>query len=290
MWRLLLVAVVVAPCGCGRVGFDVSPAGGGDGPGGSIDSAPVDAPFGPPQKIMELSTAQDEDDPSLTDDMLEMFFDDNTTSAGLVHSTRSAVDQPWSPPVQVTELNTARVNNAKIAGDGLTIYFASTRAPAMGNDLWFATRPDRTSPFSAPQIIPGTQTAGSEIEPMALPGGKVLYFTSMGLWRAERPSATVAFGSPIPIPELDSGTYDGSMFVSSDERVVYFHSDRVSAAERAIYRASRANAGDPFGAPVRLTELDMTGKEEDPWLSPDGHVLYFSSNTSGQYDIYTATR
>jgi Tol biopolymer transport system component len=48
-----------------------------------------------------------------------------------------------------------------------------------------------------------------------------------------------------------------------------------------------------FGTPARLAELDVTGFERDPFLSPDELTIYYSSNQTGSLggsDIYTATR
>jgi hypothetical protein len=287
-WRLAVVALV----GCGRLSFDPHAF---DGASDAVDarsSAAVNAPFAAGQPVPELATAGvDEDDPCLTDDMLEMYFD---TQSGLARVTRTALEQPWSSPVMVTELNTGNVNNAKISGDGLTIYFNSTRVPSMAGDVWFATRPDRASAFSTPELVLGIQTANDEFEPMVNAEGTVIYFgrtnVTPSLWRAARASTAVPFGNEQPLTALDFPGYDGSPWVSQDELVVYFHSDRVSSAERAIFRATRASTTDAFSTPVRLIELDVPGKEEDPWLSPDGHTLFYAVNSGGQYDIYMATR
>jgi hypothetical protein len=163
----------------------------------------------------------------------------------------------------------------------------------MAFDIFVATRPDRSSTFSVPQLVVSLQGPMNEIEPEPVFGGLVMYFTreNVGFMRAERTATTTdTFANFAMQATIDSPAYDGGLFVTDNELVVYFHSDRATSAERAIYRSVRANATDPFGAPVRLSELDMPNKEEDAWLSPDGHTLFFASNTSGQYDIYMATR
>ena len=37
-------------------------------------------------------------------------------------------------------------------------------------------------------------------------------------------------------------------------------------------------------------EIDGPNAENDPWVSPDGHTIFFTSTRSGSLDIYTATR
>jgi hypothetical protein len=96
------------------------------------------------------------------------------------------------------------------------------------------------------------------------------------------------FAAPIVVAGIEQTGYEGGCFVTADELGIMFHSDR--GANRDIYRATRANATDPFSPAVALTELELGMKEEDAWLSPDGHTLVFSANPTGQYDQYKATR
>jgi Tol biopolymer transport system component len=42
--------------------------------------------------------------------------------------------------------------------------------------------------------------------------------------------------------------------------------------------------------PQLITEIATAYPENDAWVSPDGHVLYFTSNRSGTLDIYVAKR
>ena len=35
-----------------------------------------------------------------------------------------------------------------------------------------------------------------------------------------------------------------------------------------------------------MSELNSTADERDPWLSPDGTMLYFSTDVSGALDLY----
>ncbi len=45
---------------------------------------------------------------------------------------------------------------------------------------------------------------------------------------------------------------------------------------------------EPFSVTQPLDDLNTAGDERDPWLSPDGHTLYFTSDRSGVLQIYTA--
>lgn len=69
---LRMLAVVVALCtACGRLGFD--PTRGDAMDGASPDGAP-DIPLGAPTLVSEFATAVPDDDPTVTDDLLEIYF------------------------------------------------------------------------------------------------------------------------------------------------------------------------------------------------------------------------
>lgn len=61
-----------------------------------------------------------------------------------------------------------------------------------------------------------------------------------------------------------------------------------------IYLSERANVGEPWGAPQNLGPTVNTSADEvAPYLSQDGHRLFFASNREGGYggnDIYVARR
>src|SRR5262245_48718825 len=105
--------------------------------------APIDVdalPWQPPTRvILVLPAAGAVDDPTLTDDRLELYFN---FQADIFVATRASVGAPWSAPVRVAELSsTANETTPEITGDGLTIYFASDRVGTLGGeDIWIATR------------------------------------------------------------------------------------------------------------------------------------------------------
>ena len=51
-----------------------------------------------------------------------------------------------------------------------------------------------------------------------------------------------------------------------------------------------AQATDPFGPPMPITELNTSSREQDPWLTPDLRYIMFSSDSGGRMDIYEASR
>lgn len=289
MHRGLLFLFCVGSGACGRVGFDsvvdASP----------IDASVVDAPFATPIAIAELSSSANEDDPSMTGDMLELYFMSYRTGAQLLYrSTRGSVTEAWSPPTMVTELNTDGINNAKVSNDGLTLMFSSSRTPTAGmQDLWIATRADRTSPW-VPRRIDELATAQNDIEPWLIDSNAlVLYFTtnrtsSTTLWTTTRASPADPFVNARRIDELASTGYDGSPWVDAAEQLVVFHSAR--GVNYDLYYATRPVPTGSWTAPLPVVGLDTAANESDAWLSPDGRTLLFTSDQSGNEEIYITTR
>jgi hypothetical protein len=116
-----------------------------------------DGTFGPPELIVELSSAADDSAPSVRRDGLEIFF--SSTRAGSIPpapglpdqlndlwvSTRSGTAEPWSAPVNLGPIvNSEWIDGGPaLSSDGTTLYFHSPFRP--GNvspefNIWATTR------------------------------------------------------------------------------------------------------------------------------------------------------
>lgn len=74
--------------------------------------------------------------------------------------------------------------------------------------------------------------------------------------------------------------------ISADEREIFF--TRLSGKRPAIYRATRAERTDPFGAPARIAAIE--GFVEAPSLSADGRTLYYHLQEGRRYGIHRVVR
>jgi Tol biopolymer transport system component len=101
------------------------------------------ATFGPPAKIVELSTAADDRMPNVSRDGLTMVFVSNRTDLpGAVGgldvyiSTRNSTTDPWSTPVNLgPNVNTVEAESRpSLSADGQRLYFGRL------GDIWVATR------------------------------------------------------------------------------------------------------------------------------------------------------
>ena len=84
-------------------------------------------PFGPPMLIGELADVADDDAPSVTADLLELYFESTRFGPrGIVVSTRATTAMAWPLPALVAELTSAASEvSPEVSGDGLTMLFAS---------------------------------------------------------------------------------------------------------------------------------------------------------------------
>src|SRR3989475_3213998 len=141
------------------------------------------------------------------------------------------------------------------------------------------------------------------------PACKVLSLTAIALATACRPdadqityrpqamsfatsewSARVNLGAPV-----NSAANEMDAALSPDELSLYFVSTRAGGFGSAdIWVSHRASLDSPWGDPVNLgANVNGAGIEASPWISIDGHLLFFSSDRPGGHglnDIFVARR
>ena len=128
--------------------------------------------------------------------------------------------------------------------------------------------------------------------------GKKLYLTGCGWSRDSGCDIYVSewkdnrWAMPRRLSEgVNTGSWESQPCVSSDGKELYFVSRRSGQAD--IYCCKR-NADGTWGEPQNLGEpINTKGTEMAPFLHPDGHTLYFSSDTHigmGGFDLFMSRR
>jgi len=273
--------------------------------------------FETPKLVPELASTARTDNPTLTADLMEIYFtsDRMTGNGGDVwFARRYDTRLPFSNPLPVDEVNTATFETSSaISADGLTLWFGSDRAGGFGStDIWMSTRPDRLAAWSTPVNVVALNTTVEDIprppgqHGLVMPlsskqGASVIYRTFL----ATRSGAGAPFGTPVLIDKLvyaDRSTVDG--FLTDDGLTLFFSSSplmypadagpRVNDAgmilepSADLYVARRRSVNETFELTQTLDDLNTGGDERDPWLTPDGKTLYFTSDRDGTLSIYTA--
>lgn len=264
-------------------------------------------PFGPPRRLDEVNDpATYDDDPTVTGDLLEMYF--NGSRAGgaggddLYVTRRAAPGDPWGPPVLVAELVTAsHETTPEISSDGLTMHF--TRESTVGGggaltyDIWMTTRADRGTPWSAPVVVEGLSTSDIETGPCVSDDGTVAVLTGRtdpgdwNLFMSVRADRGAGWPVPRPIAELNTAGSEGNAFLDPTLHHLFYDTDLgASRPDAEIVVTTRPSVDAPFGAPVAIDELNSPMHDLDPWVSPDLRYVVFASERDGIGELYEARR
>jgi hypothetical protein len=304
----IAIAAVTATTGCRQIlGIDGLPP--ADPDASDVDAPPVAdaavdaaidhlAPWGPPILLSTVSSNVDDSDPSLTGDLLELYFS-SARPGGLGgrdvwRSNRLSPSDPWGTPVNVVELSsTFEDSNAEVSLDGLVVYITSGRAGA-GLGIYVATRATRGIPWNEPIPVPELDSSNTDyignldgaqlriVVGSNRPGG----LGSFDTYAATRATIADTWSTPVLVPVVNTADDDFGAHQSYDATVLYFTSNRAGGpGMRDIYVATPTTL-------VPIVELCSTAIDDDPWVSPDGRTILFASDRLGgtARDLYVATR
>jgi hypothetical protein len=254
------------------------------------------------EPIGELAAGwADDDDPSLTGDLLEIYFKSDRSRPGdfdIWRAKRGAIDQPWSEPERVDEVSSSFYEaTPEVSLDGLVLFLASARPGGEGgSDIWMSTRAKRSAAWSAPVRVPELSSGRDEwaaVTDAELTGVVITRSVpgrSLDLFGSARASADDEWSEPERLANLSSETYEADAHLDPDGLRVTFAGEREGDTGRDLFQAYRRNIDADFATPERLVELSSASRDEDPWLSPDGKVIVFSSDRTGDQELYWATR
>ena len=281
---LLLVACAALPGACGSAVLDVG-------------VPPPSYTFGTPRLLSELDTGYANQNPSLTADLLEMFFTSGRgdTSADVWTARRTSTQEPFEAPSIVAEVSTSSFDTSPaISLDGLTLYFGSDRSGGLGEvDVWQVTRPDRGSAWTDLQDVAPLNSSAKDIPRPLGEHGLVMPLGSQRdssagyqTFLAARPTLGQPFGPPVRVSGLASdqdAVADGFL---TDDGLTLFYSVTPPDQPPDLYVATRPSTAAAFSQPAPLRDLNTAADERDPWLSPDGSTFFFSSDRGGSLQIY----
>jgi hypothetical protein len=199
-----------------------------------------------------INSPADETDPSISVDLLSLFFRSDRPggfgATDLYVATRATPEAPWSAPVNLGPVvnSTGSESDPSISADGLCLYFSTWRGPRPGgyggDDIWVTTRRTTDDAWGEPiNLGPPINTLSNDSKPSISSDGLALFFNS------SRP-----------------GGLTPSVFDNSD-----------------MYVSTRPSKDDPWGAPVNLgawiNQASQGMGAYDPDVSSDGSVVYFGA-------------
>jgi WD40 repeat protein len=268
-------------------------------------AVPDEPTFGMPINLSrQFGTDSDnEDNPSLTADLLQIFFtsnleDDDDTGVDVFTARRSSIDTDFGEARRLSAVSTDGFDTSpSISLDGLTLWVGSEVAsddddddedvdivrftrPSAAADAWDDGTPE-TALNSSAKDIPRPLALDETVMPLGSQrDDDGVYLTYL----AQRSGPGQPFGTPTLISELvqsDRSTVDA--FLSNDGRLLFFNWEP-DDGEGELYMAWRKSVTEPFNTPLPLTEINTSGDERDPWLSPDGTLFFFTSDRDSAED------
>jgi hypothetical protein len=172
--------------------------------------------------------------------------------------------------------------------DGNECFFTVPNDFTFSNVQVYYTK--RVDDVWTPQVLaPFAQPGHSYAQPFFSADGKKLYFSSGdGIWAVERTAQ--GWGNPQVLPSPISSAGGAGEYSQTTDGTAYFESVRPGGM--GLVDVWRARPGQP-GQPVQVENLgppvNTSTYDSDPFVSPDGKYLIFSSNRSdtiGGADLY----
>gem|GEM_PF-6983121 len=266
--------------------------------GGAPSTSTEPRRFSPPT-LVEIATveAMGDDDPSFTDDRLELYFSSSRSGEeALWTSRRASTNSPWGQPELLPEsINSVELNSMPgITSDGLTLYFVRWDPDNLGTTrLFSASRTSRDAPFDSPsslEIDDGQQNASpsATADNLFLVWGQPEAGRSAEIQTSSRASTTLPWGPSVPLTAVGSELADNEPWISDDRLHLFFR--MTIGTQTDIVHTERSSADDEFPPAVPLAEINSPQKDSDPWFTQDLGYMMFSSNRSGVDRLYESFR
>jgi hypothetical protein len=257
--------------------------------------------FGTPEVVPGLATADDEENPTFTENAQEIYFSSNRPggpgSTDVWHAIRNS-DGTFAAPELVGNVNTSDPETSPaVSRDGLTLWLGrKVNETDTGHDIYWSTRTSLNDPWSPPQKDMVLSSNADDIPrplgnrncTMPLGSRRSTVSSDYLTYLADRTDCSGDFKTPVLISELsspDRTTVDG--FLTDDGLTLYFQRALIGA-KGDLYVASRPSLQEGWSRPAALVSVNTPDDERDPWLDEQGGWLYFVSDRGGSSDIYRA--
>jgi serine/threonine protein kinase len=211
--------------------------------------------FGEPVRV-NINSEFDDTAPFISADGLTLTFASNRPGGAgdkdLWITTRKSSEDPWNPPVNLgPKVNSSDEDwKPALSVDGLALVFSSWRFGGEGSeDLWMSMRPSRDGSWSAPvNLGPAVNSVDSETSPCLSSDKLALFFhrkregeEGQLIMMCTRSSVDASFGEPVSLGPTVNIHNAGQVFVTPDDRVLYF-------------TIGRDNEQDIYFAPIKRPE------------------------------------
>jgi hypothetical protein len=201
-------------------------------------------------------------------------------------------------PVLGSLVNSSDVEmDPSVSGDGATLVFATGGIDAQQSTIEYAVRPSPLFPLTGvrPALEPNAGGVYLDSQPFLREDGQVLYFASdrvpqmgMNIFRSRWNGA--AFGVPEPVESINSPNSDVYPVVTPNDLQIYFASEGHGPGEFDMWLGTRESTDQPFVLVRDLSELNSGTRDFPSFVTSDGCALYFTSERTGHFVPYVATK
>lgn len=270
----------------------------GDAGDAATPACDTDAAFGTPTLFSTLAGPGADEHlrlvpPSELVGVFTSVRDGGLGAADIYTAQRASIGDTWKNIAEMPGVNSANADNdPSVSADTLTLYFAR------GGNILRATRGTAQATFATPVVVPELASGSNDFAPYLVDNGSTLYFSSARASDAgvsqlyfSQPLADGGFTTVAPV--TGQGTAGDNRFaaVTADALVMYFASTRsVGQGGHDIWVATRSSTSVPFGSPHVVAEVSSPQEDDPDWVSSDRCRLYITSNRSGTFKIYVATK
>ena len=218
-------------------------------------------------------------------------------------TTRAITEDPWQAPVNLgsTVNSSSWETGPDISEDGLKLFIQSNQPGGQGSqDIWVTMRSNITDPWGPPVNLGSpVNSSGDEVGPSSLAGDSTLFFSSNrsggyggdDLYIATQSPLSDAWDAPVNLgPMVNTGSTDRAPSISSDGRMLFFHSNRPGGyGLYDLYVTIRSNITDSWSTPMNLgSSVNSSVEDVGPSISDDGRTLFFMSMRSGGFGSFDA--
>jgi Tol biopolymer transport system component len=153
---------------------------------------------------------------------------------------------------------------------------------------------DPTKPFTTFKPITELETAGNDDHMTLSPDELQIWYSSdrasdaglRDIFHATRASRTAAFGAPAIVSELSTVRDDSQPSITADLLTIAL-ATQVNGTQWDVFVSTRGDAGSPFGTLATVPPVNTGSTDWMPTFTSDRSVLYFVTNRSGNYDIWS---
>ena len=175
--------------------------------------------------------------------------------------------------------------------DGKTLYFCATdRTDNVDDeDVFMSTWQD--SAWSKPRLVTELSGSGNQA-PLSLTEGdaRIILFNNSKPYQADK--TPTGWSKPVPInADVSQFSWVGLVQIAANGQVMLLEAITNGSNDIDIYVCLRDEVGE-WKKPVRVDDLCTDGKDRSPYLHPDMHTIYFSTNGKagmGGLDVHRST-